>query len=927
VNISAPGMKSFTATGKPFVTDSAWESLMFGPKSVRIVGLLALATVLGTLGLMFFETASAALAGDETPKRDVPVVYRGARIHTAAGPPIERGVLVVYKAKIVAVGPEADVQIPDGAVIRELAGKTIIPGLVDTHSHIGIFSRPQVAAHQDGNELTGPVQPGLRAIDAINPDDPGIRMAVAGGVTTANIMPGSGNAIGGQTLYVKLKGTVIDIMRALSRLVLGGIKFANGENPKGVYSAKNLAPATRMKIAALQREMLVKAQGYKRQWDSYKKDGADGKKAAPPDRDLALEPLVEVLERRRTVHFHCHRADDILTAVRLAKEFGFEIVLQHCTEGYRVAAELAKDGIWVSLTLVDSPGGKPEVMGLLDENAAILHKAGVKVAINTDDFITESRFLLRSGAIAVRGGLPEDIALKALTLHGAQMLHLDDRIGSLEKGKDADFVILSGEPFSVYTQVLETYIEGDKVFDRSNGRDRLYQTGGFALADKDRLPKPATLIKAPTPATAPAVPAGASRPKEASKKLVVLAGRIHTVGKGTIENGVILVENGKVARVAAPWQDFKLPDDVPVLTAAVVTPGLIDAHSVVGVSGALNFKKADQDQDELSDPNQADLRVLDSFNPTEPLLQFIREQGVTVVQALPGRANVIAGQAGIFRTHGRTAEGMALRFPSGILVNLGEVPKTTYPGKLPSTRMGTASLLRTAFSQAQAYGRKKEAAKETPINLKLEELNRALQKKIPVIFAAHRADDLTTALRLAREFDLKPALTLATEGYLIADAIAKVNVPVIVHPTMQRPSTMETFNGLLGNAAFLADKNIPVAISTAFEGYVPKTRVLRYEAAMAMVNGLGFDRALRSITLDAAKILAIDDRFGSIEAGKVADLVLYDGDPFEHKTHVTHTIMDGRVIYDRAEYLKMPFERRVLPLIGGGDFGCCLGEW
>src|SRR5262249_49626740 len=150
-------------------------------------------------------------------KRDVPVVYRGARIHTASGPPIERGVLVVYKAKIVAVGPEADVHIPDGSVIRELAGKTIIPGLVDTHSHIGIFSRPQVAAHQDGNELTGPVQPGLRAIDAINPDDPGIRMAVAGGVTTANIMPGSGNAIGGQTLYVKLKGTVIDIMRALSR--------------------------------------------------------------------------------------------------------------------------------------------------------------------------------------------------------------------------------------------------------------------------------------------------------------------------------------------------------------------------------------------------------------------------------------------------------------------------------------------------------------------------------------------------------------------------------------------------------------------------------------------------------------------------------------------------------------------------------------
>lgn len=900
---------------------------MISPNVVRFVGWLAVATILSTLGLMVFDTAAVAQVGTGKEDKETPLALRGARIHTVSGPVIERGTLVIHKGKIVGVGPMDAVKIPAGAVVRELTGKTIIPGLVDTHSHIGIFSRPQVSANQDGNEMTGPVQPGLRAIDAINPDDPGIRMAVAGGVTTANIMPGSGNAIGGQTLYVKLKGTIVDIMRALSRLVVGGIKFANGENPKGVYGTKNQAPGTRMKIAALQREMLVKAQGYKRQWDTYRKDLAGGKKATAPERDLALEPLVEVLERRRTVHFHCHRADDIMTAVRLAKEFNFELVLQHCTEGYRIAAELAKEGIWVSLTLVDSPGGKPEVMGFLEENAAILHKAGVKVAINTDDFITESRFLLRTGAIAVRGGLPEGVALKALTLHGAQMLHLEDRIGSLDTGKDADFVILSGAPFSVYTQVLETYIEGDKVFDRASHQDWTYQAGGFALPAKDRLPKRSLAAQSLPVVKAPDVPAGAAASKEVAKKLVVLAGRIHTVGKGTIVDGVVVVEDGKITHVG-PRQDFKLPRDVPVVTAAVVTPGLIDAHSVVGVSGVLNSKKADQDQDELSDPNGADLRILDSFNPTEPLLQFIREQGVTVVQAVPGRANVIAGQAGIFRTYGRTAEGMALRFPSALLVNLGETPKGTYPGKLPSTRMGTANLVRTALAQAQTYVRKKETAKEPlAVNLKHEALEAALHKKVPVQFAAHRADDITTALRLAKEFDLKAQLTLATEGYLVSDAIQQAKVPVIVHPTMQRPSSLETINSLLGNAAFLADRKLPLALCTAFEGYVPKTRVLRYEAAIAMVNGLGFDRALRSITLDAAKVLAIDDRFGSIEPGKVADLVLYDGDPFEHATHVTHTIIDGRVIYDRSEYLKMPFERRVLPLVGGGDYGCCLGAW
>jgi imidazolonepropionase-like amidohydrolase len=870
-------------------------------------------------GSAFIEAAQA--------QEGAPVVYKGARIHTASGPVIERGVMIVVKGKILDVGSEEQVKIPKNAQVRDMTGKVIIPGLVDTHSHIGIFGRNPGGA--DGNEMTGPVQPGLRAIDAINPNDASIRMALAGGVTTANIMPGSGNAIGGQTLYVRLKGTVVEAMRILSSRILGGIKFANGENPKGAYGNKGQAPHTRMKIAALQRDMLTKAQAYKRQWDNYNNAKAAGEKANPPERDINLDPLVEVLEKKRTVHFHCHRADDIMTAVRLSEEFGFELVLQHCTEGYLVAQELAKRGIAVSLTLVDSPGGKPEVMGLLEENAAILTKAGVKVAINTDDSVTESRFFLRTGAIAVRGGLSEENALKALTLYGAQMLHLEDRIGSLDKGKDADFVVLSGAPFSVYTQVLETYIEGEKMFDRAQHEDWTYQAGGFALAKNDKLlPKKSGALK-PLPAVkTPATPKDAPRYLDEPKKLAILAGRIHTVGKGDILDGIVLVEDGKIKQVGVQGQ-VVIPKDYAVVSAAVVTPGLIDAHSVVGLSGALNFKKGDQDQDETSDPNQADLRVMDSFYPNEPLLQFIREHGVTVVHALPGRMNVIAGQTGIFRTHGRTAEQMKVRFPAGMLVNLGEVPKSAYAGKLPGTRMGTANLLRNALSSAQSYAKKKQTAKEPPTpNLKLEGLELLLNKKMPIILSGHRADDLMTGLRIAKEYDLNAMLSLATEGYLISDAILDAKVPVIVHPTMQRPSSPETNNGHLGNAAFLADRKIPIAICTAFEGYVPKTRVLRYEAAIAMINGLGHERALKSITLDAAKMLGIDVEFGSIEAGKAADLVLYDGDPFDHATHVTYTIIAGRVVHDRAEYLKLPFERRALPLSGsGGDYGCCLGTW
>ncbi|MBI2806749.1 MAG: amidohydrolase family protein [Planctomycetes bacterium] len=884
--------------------------------------------VAGALAGLTWFVADAFVEAAQKQAADAPIVYKGARIHTASGPVIERGVLIVLKGKILDVGKEDDVKIPAGATVHDLTGKVIIPGLVDTHSHIGIFGRPAGSASADGNEMTGPVQPGLRAIDAINPNDPGIRMALAGGVTTANIMPGSGNAIGGQTLYVRLKGTVVEAMRIMANRVLGGIKFANGENPKGVYGKKGQAPHTRMKIAALQREMLTKAKTYKQQWDRYNKAKAAGEKVTPPERDINLDPLVEVLERKRTVHFHCHRSDDIMTAVRLSEEFGFELVLQHCTEGYLVAQELAKRGISVSLTLVDSPGGKPEVMGLLEENAAILTKAGVKVAINTDDFVTESRFFLRTGAIAVRGGLSEDDALKALTLHGAQMMHLDDRIGSLQKGKDADFVVLSGRPFSVYTQVLQTYIEGEKMFDRDVHEDWTYQAGGFALArNKNLLPKKVIPLKSlllPVPAITIRGPSY----NEVPKKLAVIAGRVYTISGAVIDHGVVLVENGKITKVGTR-KAVAVPKGFPVVYAAAVTPGLIDAHSVVGLSGALNFKKGDQDQDEMSDPNQADLRVMDSFNPREPLLQFIREQGVTVIHAMPGRGNVIAGQTGIFRTQGRTAEQMKIRFPAGLLVNLGEVPKSSYPGKLPNTRMGTANLIRNALNAAQGYARKKETAKEPPApNLKHEALELVLRKKMPIIFSGHRADDLMTGLRIAKEYKLQTMVTLATEGYLIADALRAAQVPVIVHPTMQRPSSPETFNAHLGNAMFLVDQKIPTAICTAFEGYVPKTRVLRYEAAMAMVNGLGHERALRAITLDAARILGIDDQFGSIEPGKAADLVLYDGDPFEHATHVTYTIIAGRVVHDRAEYLKMPFERRALALgSGGGDYGCCLGEW
>jgi imidazolonepropionase-like amidohydrolase len=430
-------------------------------------------------GLLAF---AVSLAAAQSVHDENVLVVQGARILPITAPPIAQGVMVIKGGKIVAVGEAGKVPIPAGARVQDATGKVIMPGIVDSHSHIGIDGNPTVSDSQDANEGSGPIQPGLRALDAIDPADPNIRMATSGGITTANIMPGSGNVMGGQTAYVKLRGSTMEQM--LIPGTLGGMKMANGTNPKG-YGSKGQAPMTRMEEAALARGIYVKAQQYKQKWDAYAKAvAAKDKNAKEPDHDLGLDAVVQVLDGKRIVHNHTHRADDVMTVLRLADEFHYRVVVHHGTESCEVADELAKRHIGVSFTMIDSPGGKPETINFSITCPARLEKAGVKVAFNTDDPITNSRLLLRSAALGVRGGMSEDAALKGLTIYPAEMLDLQSRVGSLEVGKDADFIVLSGAPLSVYTHVIETWIEGENVFDRNNPADLRYATGGFDVVGR-----------------------------------------------------------------------------------------------------------------------------------------------------------------------------------------------------------------------------------------------------------------------------------------------------------------------------------------------------------------------------------------------------------------------------------------------------------
>ncbi|MFQ5464198.1 MAG: amidohydrolase family protein [Phycisphaerae bacterium] len=402
--------------------------------------------------------------------QEVAHAYVGARIIPIEGSVIEKGTLVTLWGKIAAVGPAGSVEIPTKAIKIDAAGKVIMPGLICTHSHVGGIG---------GADSSGPIQPDVRILDSINVHNPGFRRAVAGGLTTINIMPGSGHLNSGQTIYVKLrKARTIEEMFIYGDdgRPMGGLKMANGTNSM----RKKPFPGTRGKSAALVRQKLIKAQEYQKK---IAKAAGDPEKM--PDRDIGLDALVEVLEGKRIVHFHTHRHDDIMTILRLKKEFGFRVVLHHISEGWKVADEIAAAGVPCSVIVIDSPGGKLEARELHLDTGGILERAGILTAFHTDDWITDSRLFFRSGALAVRAGMTREGALKALTHAGAQMLDLGDRIGSLKPGKDADFIILDGDPLSVYTKVLQTYVDGFKVFDRSDPEDRLHAVGGYGAGDDE----------------------------------------------------------------------------------------------------------------------------------------------------------------------------------------------------------------------------------------------------------------------------------------------------------------------------------------------------------------------------------------------------------------------------------------------------------
>ena len=379
--------------------------------------------------------------------------------------------------------------------------------------------------------------------------------------------------------------------------------------------------------------------------------------------------------------------------------------------------------------------------------------------------------------------------------------------------------------------------------------------------------------------------------------ILVIGDTVHTMAGDPISNGAILIQRGKFAAIGKA-EDLQKNESHQIIRAKVVTPGLIDAHSTVGLSGMLN-QPHDQEQVEDSDPMQPELRAIDAYNGRDELADWIRNLGITTIHTGHGPGSLISGQTMIIKTDRENISDGVVRPLAMIAGALGESGLNRNDGS-PGTRSKAVSLLRSAFIQAQEFQSKRAQAdkgEEPDRDLRLETLANVLDRKIPFLITAHRHQDILTAIRLAKEFQFQLILDGASEAHLVLDDIKQAAVPVLIHPTMARPS-QDRENMTFEMPKLLQEAGIPFAQQSGFEAYVPKTRVVLFEAAMSITYGLSFDEALKSITINAAKILGIDDQVGSIEIGKDADLALFDGDPFEFVTHCVTTLIDGKIVSD-----------------------------
>jgi len=807
-------------------------------------------------------------------------VIKADRIYTVTQGVIDRGMILVENGKICRIGK--NIPIPCGAEMIE--GAVVMPGLIDIHSHLGVYSVPGVAENEDGNEMTDPVTPQVRALDSFNFQDPAIEAGLAGGVTTIVSRPGSGNVIGGTGVAVKLKNAAPDKM-ILKEIC--DLKMTIEGNPVQYYGRYNRMPASMMGVYFLARKAFIEAQAYMEDWDKYRKEKKGGKNTEAPARDFGKDVLAMVLKREIPVHIHVNTASEIMSCIRLADEFNLRLILAHCQWAHLIKDKLAerKDvhfncGPAMFFSYYDNTR-------IFKNVPAILADAGANVSLQIDAVAGRQpaqQHLLHTAALCVRYGMREEHAIKAITIRGAEAEGLDGRIGSIEEGKDADFVFLDGEPFEFLTSVEKVMIDGKIEYRKKNQRSRsLYKTVKQA---KGGLPRPLKI--------------------SGKRKFALKAGTVISMAGPRIKNGIILVNEGKIEKVG---QNVSIPGDYPVVDARefVAMPGLLTARSEVGLTANPGYRIS---RDEIFDSVVPELEVKHAVEPQDPLFSSARKLGISAIQITPGDRNVIGGRGIVVKTAGSVVDRMVVKDNSVMMAGLG--PSAKRKNTMPSTRMGIAALLRETLMKAREYGNRMKRCRggedgaAPKRDLSLEALLPVVKREIPLMIHCERRDDILTALRIADEFDIKIVLTGASDAYKVAGEIRKRNVPVVLETIFRGGGNIEDKDFSDGNAAVLSRAGIPLSFTLGDYSiwYIPLGLMGADPlevAAYVYKNGMSEEAALRSVTIDAARIMGCEDRLGSLETGKDADILILRGHPFRTHSVPEAVFIDGKLVYQRTE--------------------------
>lgn len=761
-------------------------------------------------------------ASTYTPFPSRPTVIRNATILTAAGPIIERGAILLQNGRIAAVGQ--GVTEPAGAVVIDAAGKWVTPGLIDTHSHLGVYPAPGIASTQDGNEMTSPNTAEVWAEHSLWPHDPQFELALAGGVTAMQLLPGSANLFGGRGITIK---------NVPSRTAEGmkfpgaphGLKMACGENPKRVYGSRNASPGTAMGNMAGYRKAWIAAADYRDKMQTWREDGADPSKR--PDRNLQLETLAGVLDGEILVHNHCYRGDEMAAMINLSKEFGYRISsFHHAVEAYKVRDLLAKDRICASMWS-DWWGFKLEAYDGIKENIALVNEAKGCAIVHSDDPSGIQR-LNQEAAKAMQAGWQAGMkidradAIVWVTLNPARALGIDKVTGSLEVGKQADVVLWSGDPFSAYAKAEQVFVDGAMLYDRTDParqHTRDFMTGQMGPDPNFGSAKNAVSVQANMPLFSAEKP-NILGSKPAASGLgtgpiwAIVNGRVLTAAGPEIERGTVLIRGGKIIAVGP---SVEAPAGATVIDASgkIVTPGFIESNTHLGIVEISLSAEGTADQESTDPGLGAAFTVVDAFNPFSTAIPIARVDGITRALVVPGgTGHLVLGQAAVFDLLGEYAPARATRAPAAMMAQLGEAGASVAGGSRGSAMLRLRELLQDAadFNRNRAAwntGQRRDYARG---RLDLEALRPVVMGELPLAIYANRASDLLAAIRLAGEFKLKLILVGAADGWRVAGALAAANVPVIVKPLTNVPS-FDALSATLENAARLQRAGVQVAFS------------------------------------------------------------------------------------------------------------------